>query len=178
MKKNCFVFISAIMSMSFILTGCGGMAMKPHIPANIKKMAIPTFINSTLKYGIQSDLTDAVIKEFLMDGRLEITDKEKADAILEGTISKYLLEPIVYDVNNVITRYRLKIVVDLKFIDVKSNKVLWTQAEVGGITGGRAEFSVGVTGFDNNTEFEAQKEAYGKIARDIVNRVIYGWENQ
>ena len=66
-----------------------------------------------------------------------------------------------------------------QFIDKKDNKVLWVQNEVGGITGGRTEFSVSdTTGFDNNTEFEAQMEVYNKLARDIVNRVIYGWENQ
>ena len=88
-----------------------------------------------MKYGIETRLTQSAIREFLIDGRLEIVSPEKADAIIEGTIRKYFLEPLLYDANNVVIQYRLKMVVDILFKDVKSNKIIWEQSEIGGIPG-------------------------------------------
>ncbi|MEK6645199.1 MAG: LptE family protein [Candidatus Firestonebacteria bacterium] len=170
-----FIFLS-------LLAGCGYTG-KSILPPTIKKVAIPTFANKTLKYGIETRLTQSAIREFLIDGRLEIVSPEKADAIIEGTIRKYFLEPLLYDANNVVIQYRLKMVVDILFKDVKSNKIIWEQSEIGGIPGGSTTFYVsssGVNGVNRvkiDTEQEALERVYEKIARDIVNRVIYGWEN-
>lgn len=149
--------------------------MKPTLPPHIKSIAIPTFSNNSLQYGIETTLTDYVIKQFLMDGRLRVVSKDQADALLEGTIRKYLLEPLTYDVNNVVTQYRIKIVLDIRFIDLKENKVLWEQKEVGGITGGRTTYNV--SGNNIETEIEARQRIYKELAESVVNRVIYGWEN-
>lgn len=169
--------IVSLLLLLSLLSGCS-YALKLSLPENIKKIAIPTFTNKTMKYGIETKLTDAVIRQFLVDGRLEVVDKDKADAVLEGVISHYLLQPLAYDANNVVIQYRLKMDVDVKLVDLKENKVLWVQEQVGGITGGSTTFYVsGSTGFAIETEYDAQLRVYDKIARDIVNRTIYGWEN-
>ena len=170
-----FIFLS-------LLAGCG-YAGKSILPPTIKKVAVPTFANKTLKYGIETHLTQTLIREFLIDGRLTIVSPEKADAVLEGTIRKYFLEPLLYDANNVVIQYRLKIVVDIVFKDVKTNKIIWEQPEIGGIPGGSTTFYVSSSGANGanrvkiDTEQEALNRVYEKIARDTVNRVIYGWEN-
>jgi outer membrane lipopolysaccharide assembly protein LptE/RlpB len=172
--------VAQFIGLILIVNGCG-YSLKPSLPENIKKIAIPTFTNKSMKYGIETKLTDAVIRQFLVDGRLEVVDKDKSDAILEGVIVHYLLQPMAYDANNVVLQYRLKMQVDIKFIDTKENKVLWTQPQVGGITGGSTTFTVSGTnsspGSPIETEYDAQVRIYDKIAQDVVNRTIYGWEN-
>jgi regulator of RNase E activity RraB len=122
-------------------------------------------------------MTDYVIREFLKDGRLKVVRKEDADAILEGEIVNYVNEVLQYDVSYVPIQYRLKIDVNIKFIDAKTNQVLFVQEKVGALSGGTATYFVRPdVGFDVKTEFEAQKEIYEKLAKYIVNRVIYGWE--
>lgn len=157
-----------------LLAGCA--SMKPVLPSHIKKVTIPTIANKTLQYGIETTLTDYVIKQFLIDGRLQVVNsKDQADAAIECNIRKYLLEPLSYDVNNVIIQYRIKIVLDVKFTDLKENTILWEQKEIGGITGGTTTFSV--SGANIETEFVARQRIYKELAEGIVNRVIYGWEN-
>ena len=171
--------IIPVLLMLVFLSACG-MELKSSLPEHIKNIAIPTFTNKTMKYGIETKLTDAVIRQFLVDGRLSVVDKDKADAVLEGVISRYLLEPMAYDANNVVIQYRLKMVIDIKLLDVKENKILWVQEQVGGITGGSTTFYVsGTTGFVETieTEYDAQSRVFDKVASDIVNRTIYGWEN-
>ncbi|MFH1824302.1 MAG: LptE family protein [Candidatus Firestonebacteria bacterium] len=174
-KNRIKTYITFFTSFVFFTAFFGCATMKPNLPLSIKSITIPTFSNSTLQYGIETTLTDYVIKQFLMDGRLHIVGQEQADALLEGTIRKYLLEPLTYDVNNVIIQYRIKIVLDVKFTDLKENKVLWEQKEMGGITGGRTTFNV--SGSNIETETEARQRIFKELSEDIVNRVVYGWEN-
>lgn len=174
-------FITSLTLFLVCLTGCGesGYILKPNLPEHIKKIVIPTFINKTLKYGIETDLTDTVIKEFLKDGRLEVVNSPaEADMIVEGTIKNYINEVIQYDANNVPIQYRLKIDVSLRLLDAKDqSKVLGAEDQIGGITGGTATYSVsGTTGFNIETEFDARRKIYEKLSGYIVNRTIYGWD--
>ena len=154
---------------------CGCAAMKPILPAEIKSIAIPTFVNKTTQYDLETPLTNAVIKQFQVDGRLVVAAPELADAKLEGTIRQYILQPMLYDVNNVIAQYKVKVVVDLKFTDMKTGKELWFQKELGGITGGTTTYNV--SGSNIETETEARQRVFYNLAAATVNRVIYGWEN-
>jgi hypothetical protein len=168
MKTAMLILLSAVI----FLSGCA--SMKPILPDSIKSIAIPTFVNKTTQYDIQTALTNEVIKQFQMDGRLVVTSDDKADAKLEGTIRQYILQPMLYDVNNVITQYKLKIVFDLRFID-KDGKEIWYQKELGGITGGTTTYNVSKVNIE--TETEARQRVFNALALATVNRVIYGWEN-
>jgi len=168
MKKAIFLVIGII-----FLAGCA--SMKPNLDPGIKKIAIPVVANTTTLYGIDTEMTDFIIKQFLIDGRLQIVAKDQADALLEGTIRQYQLQPLAYDVNSVIISYRIKIILDLKFTDLATGKVSWEQKELGGIGGGATTFSVQGTNIE--TEAVARQRVYRSLAEGAVNRVIYGWEN-
>ncbi|MEI7903823.1 MAG: LptE family protein [Candidatus Firestonebacteria bacterium] len=166
-------YILLALAVSVLLGGCS--AMKPLLSDAIKSLAIPTFVNKTTQYDLETPLTNAVIKQFQVDGRLVVASPEKADAKLEGTIRQYILQPMLYDVNNVIVQYKMKMVLDLKFTDLKTGKELWFQKELGGITGGTTTYNVSGSGIE--TETEARQKVFYNLAAATVNRVIYGWEN-
>ena len=166
--------------LSAVLCGCA--SMKPVIPEQVKKINIPTFANKTSQYDLQTGFTNAVIKQFMVDGRLEVVPREKADILLEGTIRQYTLQPMLYDMNNVIVQYKLKIVLDLKLTDLATGKVSWEQKELGGITGGTTTYNVSgssasIATTQIETENEARQRIFNNMAVACVNRVIYGWEN-
>ena len=172
--------IAILAVVSALLCGCA--SLKPVLPEQVKKIHIPTFYNKTTQYGLQTDFTNAVIKQFMVDGRLEVVPREKADIMLEGTIRQYTLQPMLYDVNNVIIQYKLKIVLDLKLTELSTGKVSWEQKELGGITGGTTTYNV--SGSNANiatthieTENEARQRIFNNMAVSCLNRVIYGWEN-
>jgi hypothetical protein len=163
----CFAFLV------FALFG-GCATTKPVLPSNIKRIAVPTFTNKTTEYGIETTITDYVIKQFLVDGRLEIVSQDKADALLSGTITKYLKQPLAFDVNNIIMQYRVKVDVDIKFTDLKDNNIIREQKNIGGLGGGVAVFNV--SGSQPEPESVAVQRIYKELAEHIVNLIIYGWE--
>ena len=167
--------------LSFLLWGCGGgvhRITKPALPEHIKTIHIPVFSNKTLKPDIEAEFTDLVIQEFQKDGRLKLVGPSEADAVLEGTLRHYIKEPIAYDVNNVPIQYQIRVRVSVRVIDKKDDSVVLEHKNVGGLTGGTAVFSVSPeAGFPITTETEAQREAFEKLAKDVVNRTIYGWDN-
>lgn len=178
MKKLFLTFNFLLLS---FIVGCSGTKtlLKANIPANIKKIAIPIFNNKSKKPGFEAEFTDIIKREFLKNGLLEIVNTaEESDAILEVTITNYLNEPLQYDANNVVIQYRLKIDVTMKLVDAKDrNKVYWEYKNIGGLTGGTQTYFVSSdTGLNVQTEFEARNQIYEKLARDIVNKAIYGWE--
>jgi hypothetical protein len=168
MKK--FLALAACLA---LLYGCS--TMKPNLAPEIKSINIPVVVNGTSQYGIDTELTDYIVKQFLIDGRLNVVSRDKADALLEGTIRQYQLQPLAYDINNVIISYRVKVILDIKFTNIKTGKVTWEQKEIGGIGGGATTFMV--QGQNIETEVVARQRIYRSLAEGIVNRVIYGWEN-
>ncbi len=167
--------------LSLLLWGCGGVISsytKPALPEHIKTIHIPVFSNKTLKPDIEAEFTDLVIQEFQKDNRLKLVGASEADAVLEGTLRHYIKEPIAYDVNNVPIQYQIRVRVSVRVIDKKDNSVVLEHENIGGLTGGTAVFSVSPeAGFPLTTELEAQREAFEKLAKDVVNRTIDGWEN-
>lgn len=173
----CFAFVASFA----VLSGCGGVAstkvVKPSLPDWLKKVSIPIVLNKSYKYGIEADFTDTIIREFQKDGRLTIAGPDTADSVLVATIENYIKEPAQYDVNNVPILYNLKVHVSLKLVKAQTNEVIKSIERVGGFSGGVATFAVSPqTGLEVRTEQEAQREAFEKLSRDIVNLVIFGWE--
>src|SRR3989339_2212591 len=153
--KNIFVLVVGLL----LLSGCA--SMKPNMDPGIKKINIPVVINGTSQYGIDTEMTDFIVKQFLIDGRRQVVAKDKADALLEGTIRQYQLQPMAYDVNNVIISYRVKIILDVKFTNLKTGKVMWEQKEIGGIGGGGTNFKV--QGTNNETEGVPRQRVYRSL---------------
>jgi hypothetical protein len=178
MKKSIFIIILLGV---FLFFGCAYTPVEI-LPQHIKRIAVPTFINRTARYGIESKLTDAVIEEFIRDGHLSIAKKEQADAILTGEIVTYVLEPLSYDAHEVVEQYKLWVVVNLTFKDLTTGEVLWEEKResidgnlIGGIEGDVRYYVTPRAGRTVETEEEAQDRLVIDLADRIVRRTVYGW---
>jgi hypothetical protein len=56
------------------------------LPEHIQRIYIPEFRNDSRLFGAQADLTLAVNDEFMLDGRLDVVQNERADVRLEGKV--------------------------------------------------------------------------------------------
>src|SRR3954463_1790046 len=77
------------LSAALVLTTCAGYqlgASKPHQMVNVKKLAVPTFLNETLEPRLEVLVTNAVIKKLQSDGAYQIVPREEADAVLIASI--------------------------------------------------------------------------------------------
>ncbi len=186
MLKRIFIklFLFAIFYVLFLLGGCSYVPTEV-LPEYIHNIYIPVFVNKTSKYGLEDKLTEAVIDEFLRDGKLGVTNKSEADGMLLGEIVEYRLEPISYDANNVVEQYKLWVVVNLTFWDLKKNEILWRDyrhSVNGGYQGGIEEYVryyvTSQAGEVVETEEEAQDRLVQTLSEDIVKRTAYGWKSE
>jgi len=81
--------------------GCGYHVAGPatHVPANVRTLAVPIFVNQTQSYQTETVFTGAVIHELNARTRYIIADADHtdADATLRGTIVSQSIAPLTYD---------------------------------------------------------------------------------
>ena len=170
-KRRLFVFWFLV----FGLSGCAKYYYNPApqiLPQYIRKMASRPSANDTNQFRIEDKLTIAVESLINQDGRYAITSEEQADGVLIGDITKYILEPLAYDVNNTPSQYKLWILVNVSFYDKIKNQTLWTEPNMGNpIT----FYSASSNQPGALTEDEAQQQIWNQLAVDITTRTLEGF---
>ncbi|MDE2236394.1 MAG: hypothetical protein KGK30_00760, partial [Elusimicrobia bacterium] len=165
----------AIALSALALAACSGpeIAYRPApqiLPADIKRLALRLVVNKTQQFGLEDRFMLAIRDEFLRDGRYPLVPEQNADGIVAVTITRYILVPIQYDSNLIPTAYKLRILVDLKFIDKAKNTILFDEPNLEGIqTYAAATLPGGLT------EEQAREQIWTVLASDIVKRVIDGF---
>ena len=75
LSGHCFCSLS---SCGYHLSGTGGI-----VPEGARTIAIPVFINGTKEPYVDVEVTQAVVEEFLTDGRLKVVSPEEAELVLQ-----------------------------------------------------------------------------------------------
>ena len=159
-QLTCFMIIFAMIS------GCG-YSTKSLIDRNINSIYIPIFDNTTFRRGLEFDLTKAVKDEIMSRTNLRIVQKESADTILYGEISKVTESVLIQNIRDDIVESRLKIFVDIKLVDRRTDRTLVKEKGLFS----SAEFIV------NRGEniISAAEEDLVKLAETIVNHLEENW---
>jgi outer membrane lipopolysaccharide assembly protein LptE/RlpB len=110
------------------LSACGYQMVgkETHVPPGLNSLAIPTFKNRTFEPGIEVQFTQAFLREFILDRRVNVVDRAQADSILEGTITDFRSYSVSYDQSGFVLEYLTIIILDLTLMD-RAGKVLWEQ---------------------------------------------------
>lgn len=137
--------------------------------AELKTITIPTFRNQTYEYGIEDYLTNAVIKEFITDARLEVRPAEAADLVLRGKIYRYIKEPVVYSDQDEVLKYSVGIWVELALYETGNDTALWRDADI------YAKSTYSEVMAPIETEREVQRRLIDELAVDVVDRLFEGW---
>jgi len=83
------------------MSGCGyhtaGHATR--IPAGVRVIAVPVFVNQTQTYRIEQMLTRDVVREFIGRTHYQIANDagQSSDAVLKGTVLSAQASPLTYD---------------------------------------------------------------------------------
>lgn len=130
MKKSLIVLAAA--GLALALQGCGDVPVNKSVPNDVQKVSIPVFENRTVQPNLESDLTRKVVQDFISDGRVQVVPHEQAQAELRGIIQRYDRIVLLRDANQVPQEYKLQIVVDLDFVDLKDGKdtLMWTTRQL------------------------------------------------
>jgi hypothetical protein len=108
------------------LAGCG-YSTSGSLPDHIKTVAVPIFRNRTLEPGVESAVTSGVVNAFSNGGRVKVVPLDQADAVLEGEVVGYSLDGLAFDESANVRAYRLRLVLNVEFRDVRRSAMLWRQ---------------------------------------------------
>lgn len=95
------------------------------LPAGIKSICVTVFENRTFETGIENIITNALIYEFTRDGKITVTGKDGADAVLSGVIDSISAGTISHRGEYTSVERRVKMMVDLKLTH-KDGRIIWT----------------------------------------------------
>ena len=151
-----------------LLAGCG-YSTRGSLPDHIKTVAVPIFKNRTLEPGVESAITSGVVNAFSSGGRVKVVPLDEADAILQGEVVGYSLDGLSFDTHANVRAYRLRVVLNVEFRDVRRSAMLWRQE-------GLSETSdFQVAGQVSDTIARGQgavQQAAAEIGRKVVNLAV------
>lgn len=160
-------------------SGCQ-FSTKRLIPDEVRAIHIPVFANQTFtltktgrtfRRDVDNYVTDFLIREFLIDGTLDVVAQDQADWVLEGSVIEFKSDPLRYaDINSdIVEEFRITLAVALQLTDMRSGKVLWKDE----IVKRTEDFYVGGTVLEE--EDSAVRQASERLAKDIFIQVMEGW---
>lgn len=151
------------------LSGCGYKPFSP-ITEGITNIYIPTFKNSTYQPGVSAIVTDALTREITLDGTFKLTDKDNAQAMLTGEVTRFKRAPSIYDEEENIIGGSLTIEIKASLISIPKGKLLWkgkmTESE---------SVNYFLAGNLAKREDEVAEWVAEKIARRLVERITEPW---
>lgn len=113
---------------SLFVTGCGYRlsGYGSQVPDHVRTIFIPDFDNQTTRHQVEQYVTFAIRDEFIRRSRLELADSESsADSMLEGKILSFEVVPVSYDSDASANVYRITLKINVRFIDLKRNQVIY-----------------------------------------------------
>ena len=162
-----FSFVVGLL-LVFAATGCGyhvaGKATL--IPTDVKTIAIPSFVNRTQTYRIETILTQAVVREFNTRTKYRVvSDPDGADAVLRGTVLSTQLAPMTYDSNTGRASSAL-VTVEMKVVlTAKDGRVLYQNANYTY----REQYQVSR---ELSSFFEEEGPAVDRLSRDFARTLV------
>jgi hypothetical protein len=165
------------------LTGCLGYhvgPVKPYYLRDVHTIAVPTFKNRTLVPRIEVLITDTVIKQLQQDGTFQITNGDKADATLNGEVSRISRAPARSVAANVLETNEFSLTLTVRYsITGKNGEQLVSANDAVGttsffVTSGLTNGNI-TNGDVTTDERQALPLATEDLAVRLVAQISEGW---
>ena len=172
------------------LSGCGYSA-ESTLDERFQSIHVTSFQNQSREYDLQAPLTNAVIRKFTSDGRLNVVTRDRADLLLEGVIFDYRLKGLTFDEDDDVTQFLSIVTAGVRVTDLQSGEILWQERALTGETtyytrslggpssdrlrGNAEAFLPTVRSFATDEENQAASEAIEQLASDIFYRTVEPW---
>jgi hypothetical protein len=182
-------YIAAAAVAAALLAGCG-YTTRSSLDPQYRTIAVNAFQNYSAEYDFQAPLTNAIIRKFIADGRLEVVNNREADLVLDGVILSYSLKGLIYDEQDEVTQFLCVVIAGARLTDRKAGKVVWEDPQMSGETtfytrasgqssdrlrGNAEQFLPTVRSFPSMEENQGASEALEQLASDVFYRTIEPW---
>ena len=152
----CFVFLSS----------CTFSQREKTLPSSVQSINVPLCRNETSEPGLSEIATRYFIEEFLADGRLDVTGKNDADALVEITLTHF---------NNSVASTTGKDVFPLtNWIDIRADVTVLTTTSPKTIMKERKGIEVTQTHVSDTrrVNFEPETEAKARALRTLAHKIV------
>ncbi len=122
---------AALLVASFAGAGCGySLAGRgSFLPEHIRRIGIPTFVNRSTVFNLETQITEKVRAEFISRGRYQIVpENTNVDAVLTGEITAVRPDVVAVNPDNLAARYAVTMTARVDLRDSRNNTVVWENA--------------------------------------------------
>jgi Lipopolysaccharide-assembly len=157
-------------SCGYALAGRGSF-----LPDYIHTIGIPTFLNRTTVFNLETMLTQKVRSEFIGRGKYQtLPESTGVDALLTGEVTAVSIVPASFNTQQVATRYAVIMTARIELRDMKTNKPLWENPgvmfrEEYDATSGKSAIDPAAFFQQDTTALERMSTAF---ARTIVSSIL------
>jgi len=157
--------------------GCGYhlVGLSSNLPPKLKTLYVAPFVNQSARSEVDQRLTEQISQEWVRRGRFELmSNAEKADAVLTGTVKSAVVNPVQFDPQGRATQYQLTVTIDVQLVDRTGEKpvVLWHDERFSRNTAYPVD-PLAKDYFDR--EVEAMDILSRTMAQDLVTTILEGF---
>lgn len=166
------VQLSSLLMLAALLAGCASYQLGSMLPDDIKTVYVPTFVNKTSEPLIETEATQAAIRELQKDGSLKVVSSpEEADTLLTVTLTDYQLTPLKYesDRNTTADEYRMTLTAQVVLTRRTTDKVVSENPRIQG------ETDLPISGDFTTSKKQGLPNAAEDLAHNIVESVVEAW---
>ena len=127
-RRGFLLRVLGVLSGGALVSSCGyALAGRgSFLPSYIQRIGIPTFVNRTTVFNLETMLTEKVRSEFIGRGKYQVLPESTGvDALLTGEVTSVNIQPASFTGDQLATRYGLTMTARIELRDMKANKVLW-----------------------------------------------------
>ncbi len=139
------------------------------VPAHLKSIAIPIAEDrsGSGQPGLSENLTNTLTQKFIDDNTLQVTEKNKANAILNCSIISLSDAPTIITGNEEVKTRRITVTVQANYRDLVKRKTIFEK--------NFSEYGDYSSDGNMNSRNDAIQNAIDKISDDILLAVVSGW---
>lgn len=135
------------------------------LPAGLKTVEIEQVVDKARQPELADEATRALLSEYQRNGALRPVDAD-GQSLLTTSLTSYSHSPQQVDASGNVSRFRVTVGFDAKFVDLRDDNVLFEGKSV-----------TGSYDYDPSTETEAdgRTKAMEAAVRKLVDNTVSGW---
>jgi Lipopolysaccharide-assembly len=156
-----------------LTAGCGyALAGRgAFLPAYVKTIGIPIFVNSTTVFNVETLLTEKVRREFIGRGKYTILPQDTdVDAVLKGTVTSITITPVSFAQTQLASRYTITMTVRIELRDTRANAMLWENPSL--VFRQEYEASSGANATDAAAFFGHETNALDRLSDEFARAIV------
>ena len=160
------VLCAAAEGCGYALAGRGSF-----LPAYIRTIGVPAFLNRTTVFNLETMLTQKVRAELIGRGKYQILPQDSGvDALLTGEVTAVSITPASFNPLQLATRYAITMTAKIELRDTRENKVLWENASV--MFRQEYEATAGTNAIDPAAFFQQDANAFERMSTEFARTIV------